>query len=288
MLLHRVLTAIILLPLLLLLLIKGPLWSSLGLFGLIVGFISYEFSKMVANTTLSDCAIASLENRGGRSFSSYRWKIISSSVVISLLLFFASILLPIEYALLSVVIAGLFSMILACFTAPTNRASFDVMTIFILSMIYCALPWVAIWKLFIMAEGGQYLFLGFSVVWGGDTGAYFGGRFFGKHKLAPKLSPKKTIEGAICGLLSSALAFYLVSLLYAGTSFKIWEIVVISFVGGVLGQLGDLVESSIKRFANVKDSGSILPGHGGMLDRVDAVIFGLPAILFLLYVLRGY
>ena len=113
------------------------------------------------------------------------------------------------------------------------------------------------------------------VIWSGDTGAYFAGRFLGRHKLHPKVSPKKTIEGAIGGIAASiGGGLIMVSLL--NLPIPVGYTIFYSAIGGALGQLGDLAESLIKRACGVKDSGTILPGHGGMLDRVDGVIFAFP------------
>lgn len=119
------------------------------------------------------------------------------------------------------------------------------------------------------------------VTFAGDTFAYFGGLTFGKHKLMPELSPKKSIEGALFGLVGSVL----MSLIY--THYLIPEIPklavgVWAVFASFLCQTGDLFESLLKREANVKDSGRIMPGHGGVLDRLDGVYFGAPAI-YLLY-----
>ena len=114
-----------------------------------------------------------------------------------------------------------------------------------------------------------------------DTGAYLCGRFFGKTKLIPSVSPKKTREGALGGLLFSSLTG-----LWMATSFNLgasWpRAVIVAFLAGFAGIVGDLTESALKRAAGVKDSGALLPGHGGILDRIDALIFGAP-ITYLLF-----
>ena len=112
-------------------------------------------------------------------------------------------------------------------------------------------------------------------IWSGDTGAYFAGRAFGKHKLAPRVSPGKTIEGAAGGLLASVVGAYIVCLTLL-PQVELWQVVVFALPGALLGQIGDLVESLIKRSTGFKDSGTILYGHGGMLDRVDALLFAAP------------
>jgi phosphatidate cytidylyltransferase len=128
------------------------------------------------------------------------------------------------------------------------------------------------------ASAGQHLLMfGLMVSWIGDTGAYYVGKNFGRHKLAPTVSPGKTWEGAaasavtgvVFGLIYLPLAIKGTSILLAGS---------LALAAGVAGQVGDLAESAIKRGAGVKDSGGLLPGHGGMLDRVDSSMFALPVL----------
>lgn len=128
------------------------------------------------------------------------------------------------------------------------------------------------------AEGAGLSILPLVLAWAGDTGGYFAGRAFGKHKLYEKVSPKKTVEGAIGGV-ASVIAFALGARYLVVPSISVRDVVVLATVGGVLGILGDLGESLIKRSLGVKDSGGIVPGHGGMLDRIDAVLLTAPLTL---------
>jgi phosphatidate cytidylyltransferase len=124
-------------------------------------------------------------------------------------------------------------------------------------------------------HGGSWVLLTLMTAWFGDTGAYFAGRFLGRTKLYPAMSPGKTRAGAVGGLAGSFLAAVLANLWF----FKELGWVhgaVVTLCGGALGQTGDLVESMLKRAFGVKDSGRILPGHGGILDRIDAVLFIAP------------
>lgn len=120
-----------------------------------------------------------------------------------------------------------------------------------------------------------WLLLPMFVIWAGDTGAYFSGRAFGKHKLAPVLSPKKTWEGAIGGTFASLVGGWIAATLML-PELALWQVVVLALPAAILGQVGDLAESALKRSTGVKDSGRILYGHGGVLDRVDALIFAGP------------
>jgi phosphatidate cytidylyltransferase len=123
--------------------------------------------------------------------------------------------------------------------------------------------------------GGEWVIVTLMIAWFGDTGAYFAGRFLGKAKLYPAISPGKTWAGAFGGLAGSFLAAVLANLWFL-QSLGWVRGTILTIVGGALGQTGDLVESMIKRSCGVKDSGKLLPGHGGMLDRIDAVIFIAP------------
>lgn len=128
----------------------------------------------------------------------------------------------------------------------------------------------------------------FVCAWTTDTGAYFAGRFLGKHKLAPHISPKKTIEGSVGGVITSALccALYLFIMRLLGDTSAANTgyvgIMVVGAVGSAVSQIGDLVASAIKRDCGVKDFGNILPGHGGVLDRFDSVLFVAPFVYLLL------
>jgi phosphatidate cytidylyltransferase len=123
----------------------------------------------------------------------------------------------------------------------------------------------------------HWLMYALIVNWTGDIGAYYVGRAFGKHRLAERVSPKKSWEGAIAAVATSVLiaGAYLV---YFVPGVGIAEAIALTAVANIAGQLGDLCESAMKRGAWVKDSGSILPGHGGFLDRVDSTLFSLPVI----------
>ena len=120
-------------------------------------------------------------------------------------------------------------------------------------------------------EGAGFVVLALAFSWLSDTGAYFAGRAFGKHKLYEAVSPKKTVEGALGGL-AAAVTSAVVAHFWFLPSLPLTHGVVLAVVAGALGQAGDLGESLIKRSVGVKDSGGILPGHGGILDRVDAML----------------
>lgn len=159
---------------------------------------------------------------------------------------------------------------------------------------YIILPFIFITKISFGVNGyNPKIIIGlFILVWTNDTFAYIVGKSIGKHKLFERISPKKTIEGFVGGIVFAALAGYLISKFYikanpalSEKSIIIW--VTIALLVGIIGTIGDLIESKFKRIAGVKDSGKIMPGHGGILDRLDSVIFVAPFI-FLFYQILNY
>lgn len=136
-----------------------------------------------------------------------------------------------------------------------------------------------------LLEGGIFtVWLVFVCSWGCDTCAYCVGMLIGKHKMAPVLSPKKSIEGGIGGILGAALIGVLYALAinhWGGAEASVLTYAIIGAAGGAISQIGDLAASAIKRYHNIKDYGKLIPGHGGILDRFDSVIFTAPIIYYL-------
>ena len=150
-------------------------------------------------------------------------------------------------------------------------------------VLYIAVPWTCMIVLRDYAFGRQVLITLFVCTWGCDVGAYIGGKMFGTVKLCEHVSPGKTVQGFIAGIIGSlitnAIATYAFSL-------PAYPLMLIGFICGIFGQLGDLAESLIKREAGEKDSGHLIPGHGGMLDRFDSILFnGLLTYLVLRVIL---
>jgi len=127
------------------------------------------------------------------------------------------------------------------------------------------------------AHGRVFLLFTLVVIWVSDSVAYFVGRSIGKRPFAPLLSPKKTWEGAIGGFLSS---FLVVFVFMRWLDQPVWKLVGMAAAANIAGQVGDLLESAYKRSAGIKDSGTLLPGHGGVLDRIDALIRAIPVVLY--------
>ncbi len=121
---------------------------------------------------------------------------------------------------------------------------------------------------------------GFILVWVNDSAAYFVGKNFGKQKLFPSVSPKKTVEGFLGGLFFACISSYFIATYTERLGFNSW--LILAIIVSVFGTLGDLIESKFKRQAGVKDSGVIMPGHGGLLDRLDSIIFAAPFIYLFL------
>ena len=128
--------------------------------------------------------------------------------------------------------------------------------------------------------GRNWLLFSLVVVFATDTGAFFTGRLIGRHRMAPTISPGKTWEGAFGGFLWAIVVALLLGY-FLELSVPIWQAATIGAVIGIIAQIGDLLESRLKRASGVKDAGSLLPGHGGVLDRADSIVLALPAVYYL-------
>lgn len=137
---------------------------------------------------------------------------------------------------------------------------------------WCALAWIHASE----PNGHRWLLAALMIVWAADSGAYFAGRRFGKHKLAPRVSPNKTIEGLIGGLVAGVAVGVVFSLFAGATAAQLPVVALVALVAVLFSVVGDLFESLLKRHAGVKDSGHLIPGHGGVLDRIDGVLAALP------------
>ncbi len=160
-----------------------------------------------------------------------------------------------------------------------TRFNFDDAGVLTLAVIYIGMGFNA----FINArmDGFTTLLYGMLIVWLTDSGAYLFGRKFGKHKLAPKVSPNKTWEGSILGTLAATIILAIYLHYFPVGQLNVWLMVLVTILLSIFGQIGDLIESALKRFYGVKDSGKILPGHGGILDRFDSMLVVMPALYLL-------
>jgi phosphatidate cytidylyltransferase len=156
-----------------------------------------------------------------------------------------------------------------------NRLNIEHIAIYFLAFLYIALGFKYMIDTIWLDHGVFWALLIFSCIWATDSGAYFAGVLLGKRPLLPAISPKKTIEGAIGGLILAVIVGIIYSILNPHL-LKVSEATFLAVIISVLGQLGDLIQSAYKRHRNIKDSGRILPGHGGILDRTDSWIIVFP------------
>lgn len=189
-----------------------------------------------------------------------------------------------QYLLLA---ATLFVSLKCIFFLFDKKRNLDLVSKYVFLIGYVIFPIILITKLpFTNNSYNPKIIIGiFILIWTNDTFAFLVGKNFGKMKLFERISPKKTIEGFIGGLIF-ALAFSIVIANYF-TEQPVYIWVIISLIVSIFGTIGDLVESAFKRYANAKDSGKIMPGHGGILDRLDSIIFVAPFV-FLFYQILNY
>lgn len=193
-----------------------------------------------------------------------------------------------ELQLFVIITAIVFTMGIYVFKFPKLHATEIAYSIF--GFVYVGVMLSFIYRVRNLEYGIYTVWLIIIVSWVCDTFAYFTGMALGKHKLAPVLSPKKSIEGSIGGIAGSALfgflfAYFILDKLLPGC---VIPIIIICIIGAMVSQVGDLAASAIKRNHEIKDYGKLIPGHGGILDRFDSVIFTAPMIFFLLsFIVHG-
>ena len=214
-------------------------------------------------------------------------KIIPTITAVALFLLFYKIDFNRTYNQLFLVITLFVSIKCLFFLFETKYTSITTLSKYIYLIGYILLPFIIITKIPFGIKGynPKIIISIFILIWANDTFAFIVGKSIGKHKLFERVSPKKTIEGFIGGIVFAVIASYFISHYYIGGAQKIW--IVIALIVGVFGTIGDLIESKFKRIAGVKDSGNIMPGHGGVLDRLDSIIFVAP-IIYLFYQILYY
>lgn len=174
--------------------------------------------------------------------------------------------------------------VISIFQFKADRSVLDVVVRQLQGIIYIPLPLCFLIFIRESHSGVIWVFLLLAIVFAGDTSAFYIGSYLGRHKLSPAISPGKTIEGALGGLAANLVVGSVGKALFLpGLP---WSLCILFFLAvGISGQVGDLFESEIKRSSNIKDSSSILPGHGGILDRIDALLFASPvAYLFIRFI----
>lgn len=215
----------------------------------------------------------------------YQWKqrFIFPSIIGTVSLWLILIPEPFDFFSLSKIkILLILTIVLLIYTVATeNKFTFTEAGFLVIALIYISMGFY----FFIHARfvGLNYLLFILFTIWATDTGAYFIGNAFGRRKLWPKISPNKTVEGAIGGL---TLAIIVASLFQLVNPFDVsfYLIISVAAVISIFGQIGDLVASAFKRNYDIKDSGNILPGHGGIIDRLDSLLFVLPILYIIQFI----
>lgn len=193
-----------------------------------------------------------------------------------------------QYVTLMAIAALMVLMSLYVFTFPKYKT--EEVTVAFFGVFYVAVMLSYLYQVRAMTDGQYLVWLIFISSWGCDTSAYCVGMLFGRHKLAPVLSPKKSIEGAVGGVAGAALIGLLYATLFGGRMTEVTNpqaaCAIACAIAAVISQIGDLAASAIKRNHDIKDYGHLIPGHGGILDRFDSVLFTAPAIFFAVSFLR--
>ncbi|HLS06512.1 MAG TPA: phosphatidate cytidylyltransferase [Bacillota bacterium] len=162
-----------------------------------------------------------------------------------------------------------------------NKFTFTDVGFFVVTLIYISMGFYFFMHARLL--GLNYLLFILFTIWATDTGAYFSGYLFGKRKLWPKISPNKTIEGAVGGLVLAIIVATIFQFVYP-FSIPTYLLIGVTLLISIFGQIGDLVASAYKRHYEIKDSGQLLPGHGGILDRLDSLIFVLPILYIVQFI----
>ena len=195
----------------------------------------------------------------------------------------------VELKVISVLIL-IFTVVTLIITVFKRDYNFIDAAVTIMGFIYTIAFFSLIILIYEMPGGNFYVFTIFTISWLCDTSAYFTGRFFGKHKLIPEVSPKKTVEGAIGGLFGGALGTMVFGLILARTGQNLMSpihFLIMGLIGSVFAQIGDLIASSFKRDCGVKDYPKLIPGHGGILDRFDSVLMAAVSVFLYLAIIFG-
>jgi phosphatidate cytidylyltransferase len=288
---QRVATAVVLIPLVLLLVLKAPLYVLAIVAGAVALLAIIEFLKLVTHYAVQPLGPATYA-----FVAAFFVFVIVASTNRTPLVETTSMLYGIT---LAAALAPFVFLTVAMRMKPSDLTSgYPAAAASAFAFVYIAIPMALLVAIRQQPAGAIWTIYTLLAVWAGDVFAYFVGSSLGRHRMSPEISPKKTWEGAVASVLASVIVGTLwiqhatgisSALLRVGLIDRrdgmfgleqpqLWPIILLSAVVNIAAQLGDLVESLIKRGAGVKDSGTILPGHGGMLDRIDAILFAVPVV----------
>ena len=263
----RALSVVVLLPLILLIIYCGD-WLYLLLVLLVMAMMQVEYCRLAQHFTEKLNPVTPALLTGVFCLLAYFLPTLTRSLPVSAVMFFFTFVF------------------IYVFAESIFRAKVDgeLITVTLKLTGILTIGWVFGYHLILLRNaepvGRHLIFLLCGTVWCSDTGAYLIGRAFGKHKLGTPVSPRKTVEGTIGGLIVGTLGGFLLGAILLKDTFSWENAVFIGFFLSVLGQLGDLSASLMKRTAGVKDSGDVIPGHGGFIDRCDSLIFSTPALYY--------
>lgn len=258
----RILTAIVLVPLLILAIWFLPkLWFA-ALICAVIAWAGWEWSALVG-------------------WQDRTWRVAYTAIVVSALIvsgFIVPDYLPIRWVLIIAFFAWIWaSLAMVRYALGRNPLGLQYPILKAVMGLLALVPcWLAVIVIRDSISGPAWLLFGLLLIWSMDTGAYIAGRLWGKHKLALRVSPKKTWQGCGGGIVLTLIIAIIVSLLFHANLQHLVLICILAVITAVFAVLGDLVESMLKRQVGIKDSGSGLPGHGGILDRIDSVAAALP------------
>jgi phosphatidate cytidylyltransferase len=263
---QRVLSALILIPIVVAAVLYAPAPLFVGVIAAVSLIALYEFFKIAEPS----------------SYARFKAAGYLAAVAIDVSLYFNN--LGITHAVILTVVLALFILALhglKDLSQAITAISHTFLGVFYTSYLLGLL--IPIRYAFSDIHGARYVLFILVIIWAGDTGAYYVGRNLGRRRLAPRISPKKTVEGGIGGLAASALIGYLFHIFWPLQESAL-TVVALGLVLGLIGQVGDAAESLLKRGAQIKDSSALIPGHGGLLDRIDSLLFAAPAMyLFLAF-----
>ncbi len=268
---NRWITALILIPILLWVLLKGSTLLLAAVVSIVAIFAMGEYLKIIFQND---------DNSVSNTI-----KIISYAVSISLIVGACLGSWEIEFLILSLNLMALSIFVL--FKFADNQEVFQIIAKQVLGIVYIPISLSLLIFMKELDQGNFWIIWLLITVFSNDTGAFYGGKFFGKNALSPNISPNKTIEGSVGGIIISLIVGFIFSVIFFKDFSLSFLMIPASFMLAIAGQIGDLFESAMKRASNIKDSGSILPGHGGMLDRIDGLLLAIPVLyVYLVFIVR--